>query len=260
MLSKLNTYRKNITRKTTRTVQQEKLVFEIASDLRTIRQIQRFRAEVFGKEFGIHFPDGIDSDLFDFECEHAIVKVANTDKIVAYSRFYKLPEGQYHRCYSEHEFAIQDILKGKKNVVEVGRTCVHPDYRQGKALSRLWLGMLPHVLGRLNAKWVIGCVSASIEKSELRAVKTHYMMQQLDDKCVLPSVRSKKTYQPKLQLDSAISERDLPSLFRQYLAMQAKFGTEAYYDEDFKCLDYFAMLEVGEIAKSFILNLALKRR
>lgn len=259
MLSKLNTYRKNITRKTARPVQQEKLVFEIASDLRTIRLIQKFRAEVFGKDFGIQFPDNLDRDMFDFECEHAIVKVAHTDKIVAYTRFYKLPEGQYHRCYSEHEFAIQDALKGKKNIVELGRTCVHPDYRSGKVLGKLWMGMLPHVLGRMNAKYAIGCVSVPTDKSELRAVKAHYMMQQLDPKQVLTGVTSKKPYQPTLQLDSAISERDLPSLFRQYLGMQAKFAKEGYFDEDFKCIDYFCMLEVSEVAKSFIMGRAGRR-
>lgn len=263
MLSKLNAYRKNVTKKVQRQhthFEPEKLVFEITSDIRVIRQIQKFRAEVFGAEFGIQFEDNIDQDLFDLECEHAIVKVAHSDKIVAYTRFYKLPEGQYHRCYSEQEFNIQHILEGKKNIVEVGRTCVHPDYRSGKALSKLWFGLMPYVLGRLNAKHVIGCVSVSLTKSELRALKTHILMQQLDANKTI-NVTSKNQFHPQRQLDTVISEQDLPSLFRNYLSMRAKFGKDPYFDSKFNCLDYFAILDVNPIAKAFITNLsALKRR
>lgn len=266
MLSKLNAYRKNVTQSVSKKVQRqqtnfepEKLVFEVTSDIRVIRQIQKFRAEVFGAEFGIQFEDNIDQDLFDLECEHAIVKVAHNNKIVAYTRFYKLQEGQYHRCYSEHEFGIQHLLEGKKNIVEVGRTCVHPDYRSGKALSKLWMGLMPQVLGRLNAKYVIGCVSVSLAKSELRALKTHILMQQLDANKTL-NVTSKNQFRPQRQLDTTLSYQDLPSLFRNYLSMRAKFGKDAYFDEHFNCLDYFSMLEVNPIAKAFITNLSVLKR
>ncbi len=260
MLSKLNAYRtqRKALRQTNTYLEPEKLVFEITTDLRTIRDIQKFRAEVFGADFGIHFPDNIDRDLFDLDCEHAIVKVAQTGKIVAYTRFYKLPVGQYHRCYTEHEFNIQHILEGKFNVVEVGRTCVHPDYREGKALSKLWFGMMPYVLGNLNAKWIIGCVSVSVAKSELRALKTHAIMQQLDEKSTIQAT-SKKPYIPQKQLDTTLSDQDMPSLFRHYLSMQAKFAKDAYFDEAFNCLDYFSILEVNEMAQAFILNFSCRK-
>ena len=264
MLGKLNAYRNNrkairATRQNNTYIEPEKLVFELASDLRSIREIQKFRAEVFGADFGIEFPDNIDRDLFDLDCEHAVVKVAQTGKIVAYSRFYKLPVGQYHRCYTEQEFAIQELLQGKPNVVEIGRTCVHPNYREGKALSKLWMGMLPYVLGNMNAKWIIGCVSVSIGKSELRALKTHALMQQLDAGSVVQAT-SRKPYTPQRLLDTTLSEQDFPSLFRHYLGMQAKFSKEAYFDEDFNCLDYFSILEVSEMAKSFILNFGASKK
>lgn len=236
----------------------EKLGFEIASDLKTIREIQKFRAEVFGMDFNIQFPDNMDRDLFDMDCEHAIIRSSMSGKIVAYTRFYLLPEQHNGRCYSAQEFDLGSLLEGKKNIVEIGRTCVHPDYRSGKALGKLWYGLLPYVLGQLNAKYIIGCVSVSMGKSELRALKTHALIQQLPNESVL-AVNALKPFQPQRQLDSTLSEQDYPSLFRHYLSMQAKFSRQACVDPVFNCLDYFAMLEVNEMAKAFIQNFECRK-
>ncbi|WP_353143828.1 GNAT family N-acetyltransferase [Acinetobacter pragensis] len=39
------------------------------------------------------------------------------------------------KSYSQQEFKITAKLRPLTNIVEIGRTCVHPRYRSGRTLS-----------------------------------------------------------------------------------------------------------------------------
>ena len=57
-----------------------------------LQEVQRFRANQFSHQFGISFEDGLDQDLYDFGCEHAVLREKWTGEIVAYTRL-KLFQG-----------------------------------------------------------------------------------------------------------------------------------------------------------------------
>ena len=51
----------------------------------------------------------------------------------------------------------------------------------------------------------------------------------------------------------------MPKLFDVYLNMHAQLSKQAYYDQDFNCLDYFVYLEMNQVAKNFVMNKMIQR-
>lgn len=257
MFAKLNQYRQTLNNlplpKPKKNASQNQYKFEWAEDLKQIQEVQKFRAEQFSKQFGIHFANGLDQDVYDFGCEHAVLRDRLTNEIVAYTRLKRFQGFELAKSYSAQEFKIVPELSDLSNIVEIGRTCVHPRYRNGRALSILWMNLVPKVLWEMRAKYLIGCVSIRLDGNEARAYYTHKKLQNLSlaQKINIPS---QMKFEPKHPNYSFAQDEKIPKLFQVYLDMQAKLSPEAFYDEEFNCLDYFVYLEVNNIAKNFVLN------
>ena len=204
------------------------------------------------------FEDGLDQDLYDFGCEHAVLREKWTGEIVAYTRLKLFQGHEISQSYSAKEFEIVPQLSHLPNVLEIGRTCVHPRFRSGKALSMLWLNLAPKVLWSMRAKYLMGCVSIHLEDNLARTYYTHRQIQQLADHQTI-DIRSKHAFEPVRPDFSFPQDERMPKLFQTYLGMQSKLSKEAFYDEHFKCLDYFVFLEVNKIATSFVMNKMVQR-
>ena len=48
--------------------------------------------------------------------------------------------------YTEDEYQIAALRNSGRNLLELGRSCVHPDYRGGMAMYQLWSGLAAYVL------------------------------------------------------------------------------------------------------------------
>lgn len=261
MLAKINQYRQtfhNLPLNPTKALPTQ-FKFEWVDDIKQLQQVQRFRARQFSNQFGISFEQGLDQDLYDFSCEHAVLRERWSGEIVAYTRL-KLLQGYElaTQSYSEQEFAIAEKFSHLSNIVEIGRTCVHPDFRSGRALSMLWLNLVPKILWGMRAQYLMGCVSVRLEDNLARAYYTHQHLQQLKTQHTI-EVASKRIYTPEAPAFSYPQDDKLPKLFNAYLAMQAKLSQQAYYDKDFNCLDYFVFLEMNQMAKNFILKKKILR-
>ncbi|MBK5646336.1 GNAT family N-acetyltransferase [Acinetobacter proteolyticus] len=258
MLEKLNQYRQTLTLPLRHKPAQNQFRFEWVDNLKELQEVQRFRATQFSHQFGMRFEDGLDQDLYDFGCEHAVLREKWTGEIVAYTRL-KLFQGyEIGQSYSAQEFEIVPHLSHLPSVLEIGRTCVHPKFRSGKALSMLWLNLTPKVLWSMRAKYLMGCVSIHLEDNLARAYYTHRQIQQLGDHQTI-DIRSKRSFEPERPDYSFPQDERMPKLFQTYLGMQSRLSKQAFYDEDFKCLDYFVFLEVNKIATSFVMNKMVQR-
>lgn len=258
MLEKLNHYRQTLTSPLRQKQSQNQYRFEWVDTLKELQDVQRFRAKQFSHQFGLTFEDDLDQDLYDFGCEHAVLKDKWSGEIVAYTRL-KLFQGyEIGQSYSAQEFEIVPHLSHLPSIVEIGRTCVHPQFRSGKALSMLWLNMAPKILWSMRAKYLMGCVSIHLEDNLARTYYTHRQIQQLADHQTI-DIRSKRAFEPERPDYSFPQDERMPKLFQTYLGMQSKLSKEAFFDEEFKCLDYFVFLEVNKIATSFVMNKKVQR-
>ena len=121
------------------------LVVGFASSFAEIREAQRLRYQVFAGEMGAHLHTpmpGLDYDQFDAYCRHLLVRDSATGQVVGYTRLLTAEQAQQAGgFYSQTEFDIRPILQLPGRFMEVGRTCIHPDYRNGATIATLWSGL-----------------------------------------------------------------------------------------------------------------------
>ncbi|MGW6461441.1 GNAT family N-acetyltransferase [Streptomyces sp. NPDC055078] len=134
----------------------------LARDQDDVRAAQRLRHQVFAGEFGalLDGPEpGLDTDAFDAYCDHLLVREAGTGEVVGTYRV--LPPERARiagRLYTETEFDLTRFAAIRDDLVEVGRSCVHPRHRNGAVISLIWAG-LARYLTRTGHTWLTGCCS-----------------------------------------------------------------------------------------------------
>ena len=141
-----------------------------------VREAQRLRYHVFAGECGAHLESatlGIDEDEFDSSCEYLIVRDHDTDQVVGTYRIltsWKAKELGWF--YSESEFDLARLRPLLPRIVEVGRSCIHQDYRRGGVMTLLWAGLARFMLTG-GYEYLMGCASMSLADGGNSAAETY---------------------------------------------------------------------------------------
>ncbi len=227
---------------------QRKLSFSLARSVAEITEAQRIRFKVFGEEMGAKLPSaelGLDIDRFDKFCDHLLVRDHGNDNVVGTYRI--LPPEQARIAggyYSETEFDLSRLMHLRDRMVEVGRSCVHPDYRDGATITQLWSGLADYI-GKNGHEYLIGCASISMGDGGHYAAsvynKVHKLYAAPAEYRVFPHCR--------LPLESLNRELDviIPPLIKGYLRLGAYIAGEPAWDPDFNCADLFILLPVSRL-------------
>lgn len=224
-----------------------KLEARFVRDARELREAQALRAAVFGAEYGVVFddPEGLDRDRFDDFCDHLNVYDVANGLLIATTRL--MCGDQARRAggfYSSGEFDL-DVLDGLQGqVLELGRTCVHPDYRSGAAITVLWSALAEYLM-RNDFSYLVGCASISLcdGGQNFAAIMSGLRESHLVDESLRVTPRRQLAIEPR---DSSVAVT--PPLLKAYLRMGCRIGGEACWDPDFNCADVFVMLDVGMMA------------
>lgn len=234
---------------------QPKFIAQFAHTAGSIQAAQRLRAQTFSQEYGVHFshPKGLDIDYFDRFCQHLNVYDTSNGSLIATTRL--LSGEQAHLAgdfYSAQEFDLSRLLpRLRGRILEIGRTCVHPDYRSGAAITVLWSALADYLLAE-DFSYLIGCASIPLEANGERFAA---IMASLDaEKFVQPEMRViPKRAMPSTfvgQFDTGV-KTSMPPLLKAYLRMNAKIGGEACFDLEFNCADMFIVLDVATLADRY---------
>ncbi len=237
---------------TIQSVEQGGLTVSWARHNDEVRQAQRLRFTVFAQEMGARLNTtlpGHDVDLFDNYCEHLLVRDQLTQEVIGTYRL--LTPAQAKRVgstYSDLEFDLTRLRSLRERMVELGRSCVHPDHRHGGVIMALW-GALAEFMVRNKLDTMIGCASipmlhngivsgdaaASIwrqlKASHLAAIEYH----------VHPRLPL-----PVEQLDSDLAV-DPPALIKGYLRLGAKVLGAPAWDPDFNTADLPMMMRINDL-------------
>lgn len=216
----------------------------LAENASEVAAAQRLRFRVFTDEFGATLRTpvaGHDVDAFDAACDHLIVIDERRDDVVATYRL--LPPGRVDIRYADSEFDLRPLAAIGDQLVETGRSCVDPAYRDGAAINLLWAG-LARYMHLHQMRYLGGC--ASIELAD-GGVTANEFRSLAFAKHLAPSewrVSPRRLWVPP----SAPSGRLLvPALLRGYLRLGAWIGGEPAYDPDFDCADFYVLLDVSRI-------------
>lgn len=234
------------------------LVLQYARTPSEMREAQRLRHEVFAGEMGARVPGGehgLDVDDLDPYCEHLLVRESNGGRVVGTYRV--LSPEQARRAggfYSEREFDLSRLHHLRGRIVEIGRSCVHPDYRNGGVIALLWSGLLRYA--RENGyDALIGCASVSMQDGGQLAVSLYNRLKRTNlspaEYRVFPRCEL-----PLAALKSAGEDAKLPPLIKGYVRIGAYVCGAPAWDPDFNTADLLMMLPMSRIdaryAKHFL--------
>ncbi|MCX4626290.1 MULTISPECIES: GNAT family N-acetyltransferase [unclassified Streptomyces] len=210
-----------------------------------VRAAQRLRHQVFAGELGARLdgPEpGLDSDAFDAYCDHLLVVEEETEQVVGTYRL--LPPERAAvagRLYSESEFDLSALAPVRPDLVEVGRSCVHPDHRNGAVIALIWAG-LARYMDSSGHNWLAGCCSIPLADGGVLAAATR--------ESVLTRNLAPEEYRvtPHLPWNpegiTFPARMELPPLLRGYLRLGAWVCGEPALDAEFGCADLYVLLSL----------------
>lgn len=232
--------------KAPRRLQAEYLVGEQA-----LREAQALRYLVFTREFNarLNSPEpGLDSDEFDAHCAHIGVRDLDSGALVATTRLldYRAARHLGH-FYSEKEFNLDGLPHVANQALEIGRTCVHPDYRNGAPIAILW-SELAEILNDGDYQYLMGCASIPMQDGGIQA---RAVMQRLQEHMCHRWLRAEpKTPLPALDLPSNVTA-EVPPLLKAYMRLGARICGEPCWDPDFQVADVFILLKRDELCPRY---------
>ena len=141
-----------------------RLSVRLAANADELRQAQKLRYRIFGEEMGAQLASaqlGIDCDEYDELCDHLVVVSPDGEVVGTYRMLSPDNARRAPKLYSEHEFDLSRLTHVRDSLVEVGRSCVHADYRTGGTIALLWSGLAQYVREH-NAEYLAGCASVSL--------------------------------------------------------------------------------------------------
>jgi putative hemolysin len=227
-----------------------------AESLDDVREAQRLRHQVFVGEMGARIASpvpGHDIDLFDDYCEHLLVRSGRGGPVVGTYRV--LTPAQARRVgsfYSDTEFDLVRLRGVRDRMVELGRSCVHPDHRRGGVILALW-GALAGFMVRNHLDTMIGCasipmvhngvVSGDAAASIWRQLRvTHLAPLELQVRPRLPL--------PVERLDATL-DVEAPALIRGYLRLGAKVLGAPAWDPDFNTADLPMLMRIADLPSRY---------
>jgi putative hemolysin len=223
----------------------------IASCKREILDAKKLRYRVFAGELGAILPTrtpGVDHDIYDPYCEHLVVRDENSGEIVGTYRILS-PENarRIGGYYTENEFDLIRLQHLRPRMVEIGRSCVHPDYRTGATITLLWAG-LARFMRENGHEYLVGCASISMADGGhsaaniYRGLAKHMspLEYRVFPRCPLP-----------LAALSSDQPAEVPPLIKGYLRAGAYICGDPAWDPDFNTADLPILLPMARVGDRY---------
>ena len=228
------------------------LIVQWAKHQDEVREAQRLRYNVFATEMGARLKDSIpghDIDLFDDFCEHLIIRDDVTQQVIGTYRV--LTPAQAKRIgstYSDLEFDLTRLRAYRERMVELGRSCVHPEHRHGGVIMALW-GALAEFMVRNKLDVMIGCASIpmlhqGVVSGEVAASIWHQLKQ-----THLADIEYQVRPRLALPLDNweVSAAFEPPALIKGYLRLGAKVLGAPAWDPDFNTADLPMLMKINDM-------------
>ncbi|MBC7787277.1 MAG: GNAT family N-acetyltransferase [Methylophilaceae bacterium] len=223
------------------------LSVSLARSASEIAEAQRLRYKVFCEEMGAGSINaiGLDIDGFDQFCDHLLVRDVETQQVIGTYRILSPKmSNEAGGYYSAGEFDISRLDHLLCSTVEVGRACVHQDYRSGGTITMLWTGLAKYMLTH-NYEYMIGCASVPMADGGHAAATLYHV---LKDEYLSPQEYRVFAHNP-LPIESLNRNLQVtcPPLIKGYLRLGAYICGAPAWDPYFNTADMLVMLPLSRI-------------
>lgn len=230
---------------------QSRLYLSIARTPAEIAEAQRLRYKVFAEEMGaqVSGTGGLDIDGFDEFCDHLLVRESSTHQVIGTYRILNPHQAaQAGGYYSAGEFDLSRITHLFDRTVEVGRACVHQDYRSGGTITMLWAGLAKYMQMH-HYEYMIGCASVPMNDGGHAAAS---LFNRLKDDYLSPPEYRVFPHNP-LPIEALNQDIQVacPPLIKGYLRLGAYICSEPAWDAYFNTADMLVMLPLSRINKRY---------
>ncbi len=240
-------------------VESEQFVIKLAETKSELEKSFRLRYQVFHVEQGKAVKkseiDGVDLDEFDEYCLHLLVIKKECQTLVG---TYRIHLGSIARnamgFYAAQECKIKGLDSIADITMELGRSCVAPDYRSGSAVALLW-GGIGELMMRAGLRYMMGCVSLETKDPAVAWALYHYFEKQNKVSELLTSSPNegfelKKPATEEINKyfeDERALKKFIPPLFKGYLRLECQVCGEPINDKDFGTIDFLIILDTKKI-------------
>ncbi|MCA1220951.1 GNAT family N-acetyltransferase, partial [Streptomyces sp. 8L] len=226
----------------------------LARDEADVRAAQRLRHQVFAGELGARLdgPEpGLDTDRFDAYCDHLLVREEASGEVVGTYRL--LPPERARaagRLYSDGEFDLTAFAPLRPGLVEVGRSCVHPDHRTGAVISLIWAG-LARYMTTTGHRYLTGCCSVPLADGGVLAASAWRTVR---ERHLAPEAYRVTPHRPWTPggAAGAGARAELPALLRGYLRLGAWVCGAPAHDPDFGVADLCVLLAMDRMNDRYL--------
>lgn len=246
--------------------------FEIrlTRDADDIAAAQRLRYEVFYEEMAALPTEAmaaarLDFDQFDNLCDHLMVFDRHRpegQQVVGTYRLMRQPIAKLHGgFYSQSEYDLSPLLNkvgDMPGLMELGRSCVHPDYRTNATVQLLWRGIATYIADH-GIQYLFGCASFPGVEPKDHATALSYLhhhhrapedmrVRALPERYVDMNMMAADAIDPRKAL------MGLPPLIKGYLRLGCYIGDGAVIDPQFGTVDVFILLPISRIADRYVVK------
>lgn len=235
----------------------------LARDARDLRAAQRLRYRVFVQELGASGPmvdhaAELERDDFDPVFDHLLLidqrrdpelleDVVGAYRLLASDRLG--PEGRF---YSESEFDLTPLRASGRKLLELGRSCVHPDHRGGTAMFHLWNALADYVLER-EIEILFGAASFhGVDVGALAQSLAYLHHHHLAPEGLRVKVREGGQRMDLLPLEAVerkAAMAGIPALIKAYLRLGGFVGEGAWVDRAFNTTDVCLVMDTARMSE-----------
>lgn len=201
------------------------------------------------RAFGLAQP--YDRDAFDARSSHIVIKETASDTVVCCYRLQTLRGCDIKDSYAAQYYDLAALRSYRGLMMELGRFCVHPDWRDPDIVRLAWAVMTDFV-DTNDVGLLFGCSSfagtdATAYLDAFALLRARYLA---PDRW-RPKIKAADVYAFDVPPNSTLNVRKamlaLPPLLRTYLMMGGWVSDHAVVDRQMNTLHVFTGLEIGAI-------------
>ncbi|WP_111735110.1 GNAT family N-acetyltransferase [Roseovarius amoyensis] len=226
-----------------------------------LRAAQRLRYEVFVAELGgdgpmVDHDARLERDRFDPFFDHLILTDAERDGVVV-GVYRVLRDDQAARAgqfYSEDEYDLGVLKRSGRRLMELGRSCLAPEYRGGAAMYHMWQGLARYIVEN-EIEILFGV--ASFHGTDPQALAQplsllhhrHLAPEELRVRA-LPGHYQALNLLPDAEIDRRAAMLQVPALIKAYLRLGGFVGDGAFVDHAFNTTDICLVMDTERLSKT----------